>query len=1115
MNTSPIIYNKLNEFYKKFYYNEIIKGILLFFSIGFLYFIFTSLLEFFIWFDSTGRAILFYLFIIIELALLFKLVFWPILKLTKLANGISYDQSAEMLQNHFPEEVGDKLKNLLQLNALINSDASDLLLASIDQKSKELAPVPFAHAINFNSNKKYLPFAFLPILIVLYFVLAGKQENLSSGFNRIANYDQVFEKPAPFTYQILNKNLVTKEQEDFILEFKTEGEIIPDRVSINYNNETYFAEKIKPGHFKFVFSNVNSPITFFLEANSYTSNPYKLNLINLPVIEDFKVTVAYPSYLNKPQAVYLGSGNLVVPEGSKVSWQINALHTDAMIFKVGESDQKLTKSASNFSFQKIIQNSFNYQLVSQNSKIKYQQAVSYAIDVVKDEFPTLEVQQIPDSIAKGKIIYHGKAADDYGLSKLRVVYYDTKNPSKLFSYALPIESKTATKFVYQFPTGLKLDENTTYAYYFEAVDNDAVNNFKSTKSNAYTHNELNQIEKQDENLNNQMQQINALQKSLNQTKSAEKKSNEMNQMLKQNSELDYKDVKKLQDFFNSEIENQKKIEEAAKKLAEKLEEKNKKIDDEKAKELEKRLENLQKEQEKNKKLYDELQKYTDKLSKEELLKKMQQAKQNATQQKRSLEQLVEQTKRFYVEQKAEQIAKKLEDLSQKQDQLSKENNPDAIKQDQLNKAFDQVKKDLEDLKQENDGLKKPMDVPEMDKEAEETKQEMNKASDQLKKSNPSSAKQNQKKAAQKMKEMAQKMQDGMEGQEMEQLEEDAKTLRQILKNLLKFSFTQESTMKAFKTNGSQSFHFNRLLKEEQKLKNQFKFIDDSLYTLASRQMAIQDIVNKSVGEIHYNIDQSLTQLVENNLQKGISHQQYVINHSNVLADLLSEALSNMQNQMQMNASGQGKGKPKPGQGDPQLSDIIQKQKGLEKKFGEGMQKKEGEQGKDGEKPSDNQGDKPNGQKPGDKSGSKGNEGKNGDDDGEGESERLLEIYKEQQQLREALQKAIGNKPGNAALEKTLEEMKKLERNLLRKGFSKELHNQFKNLNHELLKLQDALKEQGEDDKRQGNSNKENFTSKDTQIPLSVLDYIKGTEILQKNSLPLQPKYENLVKEYFK
>lgn len=1111
MNTSLIIYNKLNEFYKKFYYNEIIKGLLLFFSIGFLYFIFTSLLEFFIWFNSTGRAILFYLFILIELALLFKLVFWPILKLTKLAHGISYDQAAEMLQNHFPNEVGDKLKNLLQLNALINANASDLLLASIDQKSKELAPVPFAHAINFNSNKKYLPLVFLPILIVAYFIFVGKQENLSSGFKRIANYDQVFEKPAPFSFKILNSDLVTKEAEDFILEFKTEGEIIPDRVSINYNGESYFAEKIKPGSFKFIFTNVNSPIEFFLEANSYTSRPYKLNLINLPVIDDFKLTVAYPSYLNKPNVTYLGSGNLIVPEGSKVSWQIHALHTDEVIYKIGESEQKMIKSANGFSIQKTIQNGFSYQIVTQNSKIKYQNAVSYAIDVVKDEFPTLEVQQIPDSIAKGKRIYHGKAADDYGLTKMRVLYYDTKNPSKLFSYALPIETKTATKFVYQFPTGLKLEENTSYAYYFEAVDNDAVNHFKSTKSNAYIHNELNQIEKQDENLNNQMHQINALQKSLNQTKSAEKKSNEMNQMLKQNSELDYKDVKKLQDFFNSEIENQKKIEEAAKKLAEKFEEKNKKLDDEKAKELEKRLENLQKEQEKNKKLYEELQKYTDKLSKEELLKKMQQAKQNVTQQKRSLEQLVEQTKRFYVEQKAEQIAQKLDNLAQKQEQLSKENNPDATKQDQLNKAFDEVKKDLQELKQENEGLKKPMDVPDIDKEAEETKQEMNKASDQLKKSNPSSAKQNQKKAAQKMKEMAQKMQDGMQGQEMEQLEEDAKALRQILKNLLKFSFTQESTMKAFKANGSQSFHFNRLLKEEQKLKNQFKFIDDSLYTLASRQMAIQDIVNKSVGEIHYNIDQSLHQLVENNLPKGISHQQYVINHSNVLADLLSEALTNMQNQMQMNASGQGKGKPRPGQGDPQLSDIIQKQKGLEQKFGEGMQKKEGEKGENGEK----KGDKPNGQKPGDKTGSQGNEGKNGEDGGEGESERLLEIYKEQQQLREALQKAIGNKPGNAALEKTLEEMKKLERNLLRKGFSKELLNQFKNLNHELLKLQDALKEQGEDEKRQGNANKENFTSKDTQIPQAVLDYIKGTEILQKNNLPLQPKYENLVKEYFK
>ncbi|UYW01016.1 hypothetical protein K5I29_11030 [Flavobacterium agricola] len=313
-------------------------------------------------------------------------------------------------------------------------------------------------------------------------------------------------------------------------------------------------------------------------------------------------------------------------------------------------------------------------------------------------------------------------------------------------------------------------------------------------------------------------------------------------------------------------------------------------------------------------------------------------------------------------------------------------------------------------------------------------------------------------------------------------------------------------MKAFKANGTQSFHFNRLLKEEQKLKNQFQFIDDSLYTLASRQIRIQDVVNKNVGEVHYNIEQALHHLVENNLGKGISHQQYVMNHANVLADLLSDALSNMQNQLQMQSS--GKGKPSPGQGDPQLSDIIQKQKGLEKQFQDGLDNKE----KNGDKPGDEKGNKPENGAEGEQAGKS---CKNGLDGDEAESEALLEIYKEQQRLREAVQKALQKQPGNAGSDKVLDEMKKLEQNLLNQGFSKQLVNQFKNLNHELLKLETAFKQQGDDDKRQSSTNTKASQGEQKNIPQSVLDYINTTEMLQKNSLPLLPKYDNLVKEYFK
>ena len=170
-----MIYKKLKEFYKKFYINEIIKGILLFLGLGLLYFIFISLLENYFWLSGTIRGLLFWTFIVVEVFLVVKLILIPILKLGKISKRISFEQSSEILQNHFPNEVGDKLKNLLQLHNFSQSENSELLLASIDQKSKELLPIPFLNAVNFKSNLKYVPLAMLPFLIFLYFFISGKQ----------------------------------------------------------------------------------------------------------------------------------------------------------------------------------------------------------------------------------------------------------------------------------------------------------------------------------------------------------------------------------------------------------------------------------------------------------------------------------------------------------------------------------------------------------------------------------------------------------------------------------------------------------------------------------------------------------------------------------------------------------------------------------------------------------------------------------------------------------------------------------------------------------------------------------------------------------------------------
>ena len=164
MNNFTVIQKKLEQFISRYYTNELIKGAILFFSIGLLYFFVTLFIEYTLWLSPTARPVFFWTFVAVELALFAKFIAFPLLKLLKLQKGINYEDASKIIGNHFPE-VNDKLLNVLQLKQ--SSAKSELLLASIEQKSSELNPIPFKLAINLKSNAKYLKYATIPLAIVL------------------------------------------------------------------------------------------------------------------------------------------------------------------------------------------------------------------------------------------------------------------------------------------------------------------------------------------------------------------------------------------------------------------------------------------------------------------------------------------------------------------------------------------------------------------------------------------------------------------------------------------------------------------------------------------------------------------------------------------------------------------------------------------------------------------------------------------------------------------------------------------------------------------------------------------------------------------------------------
>ncbi|MBZ4043572.1 coiled-coil domain-containing protein [Flavobacterium hibisci] len=1132
MKTTSSIYAKLEAFIKKYYTNELIKGILLFTGFGLLYFLFTLFIEYFLWLKPLGRTLLFLLFVGVEVFLLFRFILFPIFKLFKLQKGIDYNQASAIIGNHFTE-VSDKLTNFLQLSASENSaESSELMLASIEQKANSLQPIPFGNAINFNANRKYLPLALIPILLFAVFYISGNSNIISQSLNRVVHFNATFLPPAPFKFVVLNSNLQTEQNKDFIVKMESIGNVVPENVMIHIGDESYFMESSQPGKFEFKIEKPVENVSFSFEGNSVSSEEYELKVITVPSIANFEMVLNFPSYLKKKSETIQGTGNAIVPEGTLVTWKMNTQSTQEIVWKDENATLKFNKAENEFKLSKNIAQNTEYQILTSNNKVKNYEKLDYQLSVIKDQHPTIIVSPAPDSLKLDKNYVLGRLGDDYGLSKLQVVFYERNKPQTAKRGTIPVKQAVFDQFVFSFPSNLPVEEGVSYEYYFEVFDNDAPHGFKSTKSSVFSDRVATTDEVHDLELQQQNQNINGLSKSLkNQTKQISEMDKIQNTG-KEKDNLEFKDQQKINDF----IKRQKQQDEMMKQFAEKMNKNLDKFKDDKkdktAEDLQKRLENADKDLEKNQKLLDELKNLNDKLNSEELFDKMEKFKQISKNQSRNLEQLVELTKRFYVEKKAGQVAEKLNKLAEKQEELSnkeKENTHD--KQEDINKAFDKIQEDLKDLKKENETLKKPMDIPSDASKEKDLKDDLQKASDELNKKNTSSAKQKQKSASKKMKSMAQQMDSSMGGGEQEQLEEDVAMLRQILDNLLAYSLSQENVMKQFKSMKLGSSIYTKNIKVQQNLKQQFKHVDDSLFALSLRNPKVAEDVTKEIGNVQYNVDKAIESLTDVQVPKGVSHQQYAVSSANKLADFLSDLLNNMQ----MSMSKPGAGKPKPGQGQGQgmqLPDIIQKQKGLADKMKDGM--KQGE--KPGEKPGQGQGQKQgqgqsgqgkDGQgkegqgKGGDKVAS-GKDGKNGKgekdnkdgDDSEGDAEKIMEIYKEQVKLREELQKELARKGLDSQGRSVIEQMKQSEKQLLNKGFKNENLQRILNIQQELLKLNNAVQQQGQDTKRQSETNKAEFTNRTNALPSSLLDYLNSVEILNRQSLPLRSNFNQKVQEYF-
>ena len=1140
MNSFHNIQDKLNRFYTKYYKRMLIKGLLLFLLFGALFLFFILSIEYYLWLGSTGRLILFLLFIATEAYLLYYYVVRPVLYLFHIRKGLSQKQASTLIGKHFPE-VGDKLYNLLDLAE--DRDQSELLLASIEQRSRALGPIPFTSAIRYRENIKYLKFLAIPLVIIGLLWASGSISSFFGSYQRVVQYKAHFEPPAPFRFEVIAGDLEVLENETVDVQVFTVGDVQPEDVYAVVDGKSMLLSK-SDSLYTLTFTPPLQSSSFYFEANEVRSRNYDLIALKSPSITNFRVDLNYPSYTGKSAETLKNTGNATIPEGTQVQWQLLAKHTDVIQLITEDTAQVFQPGEAGFKLSKRVFSNLPYQITTSNEHVDHFEKLGFYFKVIKDAFPAIEVSQLRDSLQPNVSYYAGEVSDDYRVRSIELVCYPRGEENRQQRVPIMQPNVNFQEFYYTFPSGLELAEGQVYELYFEVRDNDPFRGGKTAKSQVFSSEIFDAAALEEKRLDYQQDLIEQMNKAVESFKENTEELDAIQKEQKEKTSLNFNDKSKVNSFLRKQEQQQEMMKKFSRELKENLDQDTE--DDLQKQLLKERMEREEKKAEKNAKLLEELQKIADKINKDELAKRLEELGKSQQNSQKSLDQLLELTKRYYVTEKAKQLAEDLKKLSTKQNVLAEEDIGNRIEkqtQEELNQDFDSIAKSLSELKMDNEDLKKPMDLDIDEKKSESVKEDQKEALEEYDKQqgeeqseenegapqNNNRQEQKQRSAARKMKEMSEALQQS--GASMgggSTIAEDAEMLRQILDNLVTFSFKQESLLEEVSDSDGSLKNFGNVVREQQQLKELFEHVDDSLFALSLRRAELSEFVNEQITEVYYNIDKALESVSENRLYQGASYQQYVLTAGNSLADYLARILDNMQQSMSM---GSGSGNSQDGM---QLPDIIMSQSELKEKMGKMQgQGQKGEQDGDPQQGQEGQSGQ-EGQQEGQQEGESGQSGDGQEGEGEGEGEEgqsggegnegeenlqeLYEIFKEQQRLREALEKQLEDMINNAdrdLAKKLIQQMERFEEDLLENGVTERTLQRMNVIEHQLLKLENAALDQGEKQERESRVNEIDYSNPILTRPEQWDRIKRETELLNRQALPLQQRYQERVRIYFR
>ena len=1110
MNEENILIQKLNEFIRKYYKNKAIRGSLI--SVGILVALFLTeiLLEYFSYFSPPARIFLFYFYLSAATICMGFLVLKPVLKMLKIGRTITYEQAAVIIGKHF-EEVRDKLLNTLQL---INQKSSgiqnvDLLIAGINQKIKSLKVIPFTRVINFKGNLRYLKFA-LPPLFILSIILLISPSTISDPTKRIISYSEKFQHPASFRIIILNKEMKSLQQDDFLLRIKLTGDEIPEEIYVKTGDNTFQMQKANLISYSYLFKSLQGNTRFRIIAGKVQTEEFEITVYPKPIILNFETALNYPPYTGKQPETLSNIGDLVIPEGTNVNWKVFTRDVDRIKFRISSKETVLNRAGTNvFEYSQKMMESSRYQISQENEYTGKSDSLSYNITVIKDAFPEISMEESRDTTLNNIYFFKCSIKDDYGFSKLLFTLLKKSEEDSAYNLVktenIPLDKRNSSQICFYSLdlSSITLKPGERFSYFFEIWDNDGIHGPKSTRTQN-TIVEIPSLEKLMKNADKNAQGIqNDLKENINASKEIQKQIEDLNKRMVDQSELTWREKKKLEEILKENERIQKNVEELKKKNEQNIENEKKYLEtSERILEKQKKLNELAEKllTDEMKKSIEEMKKLLETMDKNKLNDLLPKLKNTTAELEKQLDRNLELFKQLEFERQLEKNVNQLNKLAEQQKKLSeksenKTNSLESIKaeQEKIHTKYDSIKQDINELQKQEKELETAPDLSKTQDMQNSISEKLNKSDKLMKPGKESERSNNQKQTADEMKKLSQQMEDLMAEAETENQEEDAQAMMLLIEKLNKLSFEQEEIIvRSGKINRNDP-KFLLLINDEKEISEKFKTIEDTLNKIAKRQIILNDIIIKQVKDVKDNINSSVDEFVERRIPSSMTRQQFAMTAVNNLAVLLDEVLQQMneeQSSTQMSNSKKSCNKPKTAGGKQSMKTMRKMQQNLNNQ----LQDLKNNLGKAMQGQSQNRNEQ------------------------EGENKEIAKMVAEQEAIRQQMQeyenelKEEGIKD-NGNINQIINEMEKNESDLLNKTINQETFYRQQRIISRMLESERAEQMREKEEKRESREGNNQLISNPAPAFKYNKDKGQGKDVLNLTPVPVNYYYKEKASEY--